>query len=192
MFLEEASQPIRWKERIGTLAVGHTAKTIEVILLDYGLYGPVAFFLTIKLGWLWGSIACFAIMAPMSALECYGLIKLYDWAGKDFFAFEKVKEFRDGDPAKVGRRMRLVQRLMKLGDVPAFFAILLLHPLGDPFMATVYLRKGAGKYNGMTKRDWWIFFTAVIVSNADWTLKWSTAVTVIMKFIWPATRHWFA
>lgn len=38
----------------------------------------------------------------------------------------------------------------------------------DAFTRTIYLRHG--KYNGMTKRDWAIFMTSLILGNAYWTL----------------------
>jgi hypothetical protein len=38
----------------------------------------------------------------------------------------------------------------------------------DPFITTAYLRHG--KFSGMTKRDWTIFMSSLILGNAYWTL----------------------
>jgi hypothetical protein len=40
----------------------------------------------------------------------------------------------------------------------------------DPFHTTIYLRKGS-EYNGLSGRDWKIFFSSAIVSNAWWTIR---------------------
>ena len=181
MALNKAGQPIRWKERIGIIAVGHTAKTIETLLFDYVIYGTVAGFLMAKFGLVYGPFVTFIVMASASAIECMGLIALYNWVGKDLFGLEKIKEFRDNPENK---KMRLAQRMMKMGDVLAFFAILFLHPLGDPFMVAVYLRKG----NKMMPRDWKIFFAAIIVANAEWSFRWSVVLAFSWKVIWPLVK----
>lgn len=181
---QKASQPIRWKERIGTMVLGHTAKTIEVFLFDTLLYGSVVTYLTTRFGWALGSFASFAVMAPLSAMWCFCTIRLYDWAKLDWFGLEATKRVRD--ELSSGRRwMRIVQHIIQLGDIPAFFALLFLHPLGDPFMVTLYLRKGAERYNGLTKRDRSIFWAAVIVSNGYWTLRWTAIVELVRQFLWP-------
>jgi len=180
----KADRTIRWKERIGTMVLGHTAKTVEVFLFDTLLYGSVVTYLTTQFGWMFGSFVSFAIMAPLSALWCSCTIRLYDWAKLDWFGLEATKRVRD-ELSKGGQWMRLIQCIIQLGDIPAFFAILFLHPLGDPFMVTLYLRKGAEKYNGLTKRDYCIFWAAVIVSNGYWTLRWTAIVELVRQFLWP-------
>jgi len=191
---QKADRTIRWKERIGTMVLGHTAKTAEVFLFDTLLYGSVVTYLTTMFGWMWGSFASFAVMAPLSGLWCSCTIRLYDWAKLDWFGLEATKRVRD-ELSKSGRWAKIIQRAIQLGDVPAFFAILFLHPLGDPFMVTLYLRKGAEQYNGLTKRDWSIFWAAVIVSNGYWTLRWAAIVELVRQFLWPVlirpVLQWF-
>jgi hypothetical protein len=194
MALKSANQPIRWWKRIGIIGIGLSAKQVEALLFDELLYGTVVSYITTKLGWVWGPLASFAVLGTFSAIMCLWYMRLYDRAGKDWFGFEAAKELRDGLETG-GRMMRLTQRVMRLGDIPAFFAILFLHPSGDPFMAVVYLRKGAGKYNGLTKRDWRIFWAAVVVSNGYWTLRWTALVAMATKLFWPVVikpmLHWF-
>jgi hypothetical protein len=169
----------RWlsdnKKRFGILAVGHTAKRIEEILLDWLLYGAVVITCTANWGPLWGSLAGFAIMAPVSAILSLGYIRLYDWAQTDWFGLEFLKGLRDETS-----RTSLLARVVRSGNVPAFFALSLY---GDPFLTTIYLREGAGKYTNLAGRDWFLFWSSVIVSNAYWTLRW-TAIAELARFLW--------
>ncbi|MCX6786612.1 MAG: hypothetical protein NTU85_02240 [Candidatus Kaiserbacteria bacterium] len=193
MALNTTNHPIRWKERIGIIATGHAAKLTESLLFDHFLYGVVVNYLTITYGWMWGAVASFLVMSPISALECRGLILLYDWAKKDFFGFEKAKEFCD-ELSKGGKWKRFLNSLIRLSDVLAFFILSTIYPGADPFLATIYLRKGAEEYNGMTKRDWKIFWAAVVVANGYWTLRWTVFVALFWIFLWPVLIkpmvHW--
>ena len=197
MALKSANQPIRWLQRIGIfgiLGIGYSAKQIETFVFDELLYGAVVAYITNQLGWLWGSLTAFAVMSLFTAAMCLGYVRRYVKTQTDLFGFEAIKELRDG--LKVGGRwMRFVQRIIRLGDVPAFFAILLLHPSGDAFMATIYLRKGTGQYNGLTRRDRNIFGAAILVSNGYWTLRWTALVALVTEYFWPAlirpTLQWF-
>ena len=173
----------RWflhhKERIGIVAIGLTAKRIEEGIFDWLLYGFVVATCTTILGPLWGSLAGFAVMAPLSALVCFSYIRFYDWAKKDWLGFETLKELRD-ETWHTGLFVNLVRRIARLGDVPAFLALSLY---GDPFMVTVYLRRGARQYNSLSRRDWVVFWTSVLVSNGYWTLRW-TVIVEVARFLW--------
>lgn len=166
----EANQPIRWKERIGILAVGHTAKQLEEFFFDYTLYPAVI----ATMGMVWGGL----IMTVLSGLVCYAYIRFYDWSKQDWLGLELLKEARDGEQmgSWLGRK---VQAIAQRGDVAAFFAFSVY---ADPFVTTTYLRKGAGAYNGMTRRDWKIFFASVVVANLAWTGVVSSAVEAV-RFI---------
>jgi hypothetical protein len=185
------ARPDRWfashKERIGIVAIGHAAKHVEELLLDWLLYGAVVATCTARWGPLWGSLAGFSVMAPLSALVCLAYIRFYDWAKKDWFGFEALKEFRD----ETERARPLIARLMRLGNIPAFLA---LSVYGDPFMVTVYLRTGAEKYNGLLTRDWAVFWASVLVSNGYWTVRWMLIVE-LARVAWSWLRftgslHW--
>jgi uncharacterized protein (TIGR02001 family) len=160
------------KERVGIIAIGHTAKRVEEVLFDWLLYASVIATCTTIWGPVWGSLAGFVIMAPLSALVCLAYIRFYDWAKKDWLGFELLKKSTN-DGLRGGRLSRLVQRITQLGNVPAFFV---LSVYGDPFMVTVYLRRGAELYNGLRRRDWAIFWASVLVSNSYWTLRWTVIV----------------
>jgi hypothetical protein len=165
MALKSADRPIRWKERIGLVAIGHTFKHFEEALFDFMLY-PAA------IAWL-GAMKGGAVMMVFSAIMCYLYLRFYDWSGKDWFGFELLKEVRDGEE-KQGCIAHFVQRLTQRGDWIAFFA---LSCYTDPFMTTVYMRKGTDAYNGLSARDWKIFWSSVVVANLWWTVLMTLVVT---------------
>ena len=146
-----------WKERVGILATGYAAKQVEEKLFDYMLYPSVI----ATAGTVWGGL----IMTALSALVCFFYLKFYDWSKQDWLGLELLKEVREGEHAE-GFWGTLVRKILSNGDVPAFFLFSLWQ---DPFVTTVYLRKGADKYNGMSERDWKVFFCSVIVANLWWT-----------------------
>lgn len=162
----EANQqePIRWKERIGLVFIGHGAKNVEETFFDYVVYPAVIAWL----GMVYGGIA----MTALSALMCWIYILAYDWSKKDWFGFELLKEARDGEEA--GTRIgRIVQKVARKSDLAAFLA---LSVYSDPFFTTVYMRKGAAVYNGMSRRDWLVFWGSVLFANLWWTLAMTGAI----------------
>ncbi len=180
MALEKQTvQTVRLRDRVGLMAIGHTAKQIEEFLFDTLLYGTVVGYLTTAFGPIWGSLASFVVMAPLSTLVCLVYIKLYDMLGKDMFGFEAAKSLKE-EVNNAGFWAGLVRKMLRLGDVPAFIA-LSIHT--DPFMTTIYLRKGSDQYDGMSKRDWYVFFGSVLFSNGYWTLRW-TVIVLVAVWVW--------
>lgn len=169
----------RHKKRIGIIALGHTANRIEIVLFDYLVYGAVVIYTTATWGVVWGSFMCFLIMLFPSAAICYAFLRFYDWAELDLFGIETLKRLRDGEMLESWFG-NLVVRIARKGDVAAFFALSLY---ADPLMTTLYLRKGVEQYDGMTARDWKIFWSSVIISNAYWTLRWVVIVEIVY-FVW--------
>lgn len=153
-----ADQPMRWKQRIGILAVGHTFKRAEELVFDFTLYPLVIALL--------GAIVGGLIMTAFSALVCYLYILFYDWSKRDWLGLELLRELRDGEE-KQGRVARLMQRAARKGNWLAFLA---LSCYTDPFVTTVYLRKSAETYNGLSARDWRVFWASVLVANLWWTV----------------------
>jgi hypothetical protein len=155
--------------------LGHTAKKLEELLFDWLVYGAVTAYLTSLYGVFQGSLWTFAVMAPLSALMCYLYLKFYDWSKRDWLGLEALKRLREGKG--------LFARLAKLGNVPAFVVLSLQF---DPFVVTVYLRKGSDKYNGYSGRDWMIFWASVLFANAYWTLRW-TLIFELIRLLWAKT-----
>lgn len=164
MALKSANQPIRWKERIGIMAVGHTFKQVEGFVFNYTLYPAV-------IAWL-GAVTGGFVMTALSALVCWLYILFYDWSKKDWLGLELLKEVRDGEE-KQGFVARLVQWAARKGD---WLVFLVLSCSTDPFVTTVYMRQGAEAYNGLSKRDWKIFWASVLVANLWWTIVVTLAV----------------
>jgi len=167
MGLEKVNQAIRWKERIGIVAVGHGFKRGEEFVFNYTLYPAV-------IAWL-GAVTGGLVMTAFSALVCYLYLLLYDWAKKDWLGLELLKGARDGEE-KRGRVAHLVQRVAQKGNWTVF---LVLSCATDPFMTTVYMRQGAEAYNGFSPRDWKIFWASVLVANLWWTIVVTLAVASV-------------
>lgn len=166
------------KNKIGLIAVGHTAKKVEEYLFDWLLYGVVVYKTNEAWGPIFGSLAAFVIMAPLSAFACWLYIKFYDWAKIDWLGFEMLKELKETETT--GLFGRIFQKATHHGKIPIFI-LLSIH--GDPFMTTIYFRKGVSKHDGLTARDWKIFWTSVIFSNAYWTLRF-TVIFAIAIYVW--------
>ncbi len=168
---------IRHKERVAILAVGHIGLRIEEFLFDWLLYGTVSTFLTHSFGAVYGSLATFAAMCPLSALVCFWYIKLYDLSKTDWFGLEATKKLRDdGSFTGIGKWFH---KLARLGDVPAFIALSIY---SGPFTVTAYMRRGS-EYAGLSKRDWEIFWASVLFSNAYWSLQWGAMVEVFRLIV---------
>jgi hypothetical protein len=178
---------LRHKERIGLIAIGHTGKRIEEFLFDWLLYGVVVTQSTLWWGSVWGAVGAFLIMMPLSALVCYLYIRFYDWAKKDWLGLETLEELRESE-AKAHWLVRHIIRWAKRGDAAMFFV---LSFWGDPFITTVYFRRGSHLYNGLSTRDWKIFFASVVVSNAYWTLRWSVIVALAL-YLWQLVSPYFS
>lgn len=177
---QQTKQPVRWGRRFGLAAIGHSAKQVEEFLFDWLLYGAVVAWATTQFGSLWGSVVAFAVMTPLSIFICLLYMAFYDWTKKDWFGFEAVKGARDDVEESRGFWKKIMRSIMRLGDIPAF---ILLSINSDPFMTTVYMRKGADQYNGMTKRDWRIFYGSAILANGYWTLRW-TVIVALLAWVW--------
>lgn len=48
----------------------------------------------------------------------------------------------------------------------------------DPFVTVVYLRDGSPGRSGLSRRDWAVFWSSVVISNLYWT----GAVSVLIEF----------
>jgi hypothetical protein len=51
----------------------------------------------------------------------------------------------------------------------------------DPFITTVFLRHG--RFGGLTKKDWAVFFGSLAFSNGYWIAR-NVALIEIIKFGW--------
>jgi len=144
-----------WPIRTTQWLVGFLTHKFFDEAFDFVLYPFVIFWL----GLLWGGF----VMASLSLLNCYLLLKLYDWLKRDWFGIEFVKAFRLYNGTS--RWRKALAWLLNRGDAVAFVVLSVRY---DPFITTAYLRHGI--YSGMTSRDWRVFLGSVLVSNLVWAL----------------------
>lgn len=113
-------------------------------------------------------------MTLLSFLICWATFLFYDWAKKDWIGIETMKELKEYEGGRLSGK--LLSWVMKKGDP---VAILLLSIYFDPFITTAYMRRGAHKYDGLSKRDWSIFISSLLIGNLYWTLVAYTGVTFL-------------
>lgn len=185
------------KERISTIALGHSFNAGFDAIFNY----PIYFFVIDHFGLLNGG----RIMTVASFLVCLGFIKLYDWLKRDWLGLEVAKEVKDSGPSYIkkiavnnvigkiiwwpfSRVILFVLWALRQNKVVAFFALSVFF---DPFMTTVYLRRGINSYNGLSKRDWLIFASSTVVSNAYWSVR-TAVIILIIKFFWSFVNKFFS
>lgn len=148
---------LTYSGRGGELSFGLAAKYLSDVAFDYLLYPFVIF----KLGILKGGI----VMTFLALIANIMTMKFYDWSKRDWLGIETVKSLKGYEGSKtIGRLMAWALRKSD----PIIFLFLSIK--FDPFITTAYLRKGANQFNGMKRRDWKIFISSLILSNAYWTL----------------------
>ena len=149
------SLPARLWPKLTTFGAGLLIKKSSDYAFDYLLY-PAAL---IALGYLWGGI----VMTIASVFLNLLVIRAYDWAKRDFLLLETLKQLRTSASTHWGKR--LLAKALSRGDVVAFFV---LSWFEDPIVVTLYLRKGFAKFDGLSRRDWAIFWASTLVSNLLW------------------------
>ena len=163
------------KKRIATVCVGYTFGTAFDYFFNYGIYIPVVAVLGPTKGWL--------VMTILSMVTCWTFIKFYDWSKQDWFGIEVAKEAMEFGPSWI-KKLSFKSKLGKILWWPfsqiilfilwaikkgGWIAFIALSMYTDPFVTTVYFRKGS--FNGLTRRDWLIFFGSAIVGDIYWTLR---------------------
>ncbi|MBF0555919.1 MAG: hypothetical protein HQK96_15450 [Nitrospirae bacterium] len=121
-------------------------------------------------------------MTVLAGIACYLLIIFYDWSKKDWLGIETVKGLQKYEGNSKIRRF--ASYVLKRSDA---VVMLFLSVKYDAFITTAYMRHGSYQFNGMSKRDWKIFFLSLLLSNIYWTLAAFTGVTVI-EYAW---KHLF-
>ena|SRR3989344_478409 len=171
MELKSANHPIRWGKRIGILVLGLTTNIAMVYGYDFIVYPYLMVTYGLFLGWLYAVIG--------STVLCLGCLWFYDLTKQDWLGIEAIKLIRD-EPA-TGRVRRFFQDIADRGDMLAFFFLSLKY---DPFITTVYMRRGSGNHI-MTARDWKIFWSGIVVSNAWWGIIVFGAIEIFKKWLAP-------
>ena len=157
-------------EKIATFGAGVAIKKSLDYGFDYGLY-PVAL---IYFGYIWGGI----IMTIASVFLNLAVIRAYDWSKRDWLMLETLKELKHKSQDEgVGGFLGWV---LRKGDVPAFF---ILSWIEDAIVVTLYLRHGVNQFNGLSRRDWMIFWSSTVVSNLFWILSVVSVIEMIRLMV---------
>ena len=144
------------RRRVAEIGFGHTAYALFNWQFDNVLYVYAVY----RLGLLIGG----ALMTLLSLVQCAFLLVLYermriDWVG--------------AGPLTAGHGSRgpaWWRRLLSwAADRGKFVVFLALCVFQDPFITTAYFR--GGRFDGLKRRDWHLFFASVLVSNGYWTLR---------------------
>ena len=166
----ECNRPRSMKERLAVLGVGILANHAIVLSFDYLLYPFVLW----QLGLVLGCIT----MTVISAFLCYLTLLFYDWSKRDWLGIEAMKGLREGE--SVGRFPKAIRAILARSH---WFALIILSVKFDPFIATAYLRSGSYRFDGMSRSDWRVFWTSVVISNVYWSFVAFTGVSVI-QWLW--------
>jgi hypothetical protein len=126
-----------------------------VWLFELVLYPFVIFWLGLWLG--------FVVMALLSFVVCWLTMKFYDWSKRDWLGIEAIKGLKDYNGPR--RSARWLAWVLRRSDP---VACVLMSIKFDPFIVTAYLRRGS--FNGMSRRDWRIFWASWFIGNVWWSL----------------------
>lgn len=165
-----ARKPASLRERLGILGVGLAGNQVIVLAFDYTLYPFVMW----RLGLVWGCL----IMTALSFIVCYATLLFYDWAKKDWLGIEAIKAVRDEENG--GRFARWMGALLRRSEG---LALVVLSVKFDPFIVTAYLRRGSYQFDGLTRRDWRVFVTSLVIANAYWSFVAFAGVSVV-AWVW--------
>lgn len=177
------------KKRIFTLGIGLLGNWALTWVVDFGVY---PFVISIS-GILWGGL----IMTAFSFVLCYFLILFYDGTKRDWLGIETLKGIEEFNPKPIPKNFGkyFVIIYNTIGQLSAFvmrksdaLLMVVLSIKFDPFITVIHIRHGAHQYNGLSKRDWKIFISSLIISNAYWTLVVFTGITIV-EVLWGFLAH---
>jgi len=157
---------VKEKKRLGILGVGYFVNESIDFVFNYILYPFVIW----KMGILGGG----AVMTILSFLICYLIMIFYDWAKKDWLGIETIKGLKEYNGKSIVGKF--TSWIMKKSDP---ILLIFLSIQFDPFITTAYMRHGAHQYSGMSKRDWKIFMSSLVIGNAYWTVVAFAGVSII-------------
>jgi hypothetical protein len=159
----------RW---VADLTVGITTFKLTSYVFDYALYPFVIY----QFGIIKGGLLM-TFLASVANILC---LKFYDWSKRDWLGIEALKVMKRYEGGN--RLVKFISGILKNSDPIAF---LFLSIKEDAFITMIYLRHGSHQYNGMSGRDWRIFFSSVAISNIYWTLAAYMGISVV-EWVWKA------
>lgn len=153
-------------ENLKLWSIGISAYYVFTWVYDYLIItGLLLYF-----GLLTGGI----IAIIVSTLIDYITLRFYDWLKKDWLALETIKELND-KKGFVGKLFRFVH------NKGSFLSVIALSLFLNAFIVTTYMRNGAYKYNGLSKRDVIIFISSSLIGNGYWVLMFAGGIALIKE-----------
>jgi hypothetical protein len=159
-------------KRVGIIGLGISGKWLISWAFDFLLY-PVVI---ANSGFLIGT----CIMTILSFFVCYGLILFYDKTKKDWVGIETLKEleeFKPLPPSDVPLKNFFINGINIVGNFTAWIMkksdalfFIFLSIKFDPFITVIHIRHGAHQYNGLSRRDWGVFLTSLLIANLYWAI----------------------
>ena len=166
-----ASVPIvswwkRHKREVAYIGSGHLCYSVFNWLYDQVLY----VFIVYHLGLLIGG----TLMTAGSLIQCAALLLAYqrmkiEWVGTAAIHSLAYKV----DPTLIER---IFVWAMRKGQIPIFLALCIFQ---DPFITTAYFKQG--RFDGLSRKDWGIFFASVLLSNGYWTLRSGLVAQILVR-----------
>lgn len=160
--------------RVGQWSVGHLAVRLEAYAFDYLLY-PFMLYQGggVLVGWLFdvlgrtapatpaaGYWLGFGLMTGASVILNLVYVRAYDRMQTDWFGFEALRSAHEG----LTPRWLRAEPWQAAARLAAFVYLSIWH---NPLFATLFMRKAPTRY-AMTRRDWRVFWSAVLIANLGW------------------------
>ena len=146
----------RHRRRITQIGTGHLIYGAFNWLFDNVFYVYVVY--------TFGLLAGGGMMTAFSLAQCMITLLIYERMKIDWVGAGAVLQLLDVPRPSWWRRA--ANASTRRGKAAAFVGCCVF---SDPFITTAYFRKG--RFDGLTQRDWQIFFGSVVVSNFYWTLR---------------------
>ena len=165
------------RKRVGVLVLGHIGNFLMVYGYDFVVYPYLLVTFGLVVGWLYAVVG--------SIILCLGTLWFYDITKQDWLGIETIKLLRDEKP--VGKARQFFHHLTNKGDALAFIFLCLKY---DPFIVTVYMRRGSSNHV-MSSRDWKIFWASMVVCNLWWGLAIFGIIEAFQIWLAPLLRPFF-
>lgn len=162
------------KRHLGILGIGLLANLGMTKGFDFILYPLVIYFF----GVIWGGL----IMIFLSFIICYLTILFYDWSKKDWLGVETMKMLKELEHHHY--IYKFITSIIKKSDP---IVMILLSIKFDPFITVIYMRHGTHRFNGLSRRDWKIFFSSLLIANIYWTVISYFGINILI-IVWQLIR----
>ncbi len=125
----------------------------------------------------WGAVRGGAVMMALSFFLDLGTMRLYDHFKQDLFGIEELKRLRGAEATTWAGKV--LHWALRQNDVVVFVVLTLMT---NQFVVTAWMRRGAGEFNGMQRRDWAIFLCSFTLGNLYWIAVVSGVIHLIKSF----------